>query len=71
MDEVREEAAAKVLLQQTKTAAYFNKRVKAKHFLVNDLVLRESATSQPTISGKFEAPWEGPYKVSKVVGTGT
>lgn len=71
IEELKDEAAAKILLQQAKTAAYFNKKVKVKQFLINDLVLRESTTSQPTTSGKFKAPWEGFYRVSKVVAPGT
>ncbi|XP_074323942.1 uncharacterized protein LOC141660858 [Apium graveolens] len=54
MEEVRDETTAKVLLQQTKTTAYFNKKVKIRQFLVGDLVLRESAASQPTLTGKFK-----------------
>lgn len=70
-EEIRDEAAAKIQIQQTKTALYFNKKVKTKQFAVHDLVLRESATSQPSITGKLKAPWEGPYKVSRVIGPGT
>lgn len=44
-EEVRDEATARILLQQSKTSAYFNKKVKVKQFLVNDLVLRESTAS--------------------------
>ncbi|XP_074352202.1 uncharacterized protein LOC141691376 [Apium graveolens] len=54
--EVRDEASRRVLQQQARTAAYFNKKVKVKQFLVGDLVLRESAASQPAITGKFKAP---------------
>ncbi|XP_074350791.1 uncharacterized protein LOC141690060 [Apium graveolens] len=56
MEEVRDEAADRVLLQQTKTTSYFNKKVKVKPFLIGDLVLRESEASQPTLTGKFKAP---------------
>ncbi|XP_074360287.1 uncharacterized protein LOC141700404 [Apium graveolens] len=61
LEEVRDDAVVRVLLQQERTAAYFNKKLKFKKFLVGDLVLRESATSQPTVTGKFKIPWEGPY----------
>ncbi|XP_074374032.1 uncharacterized protein LOC141714410 [Apium graveolens] len=67
LEEVRDEAAAKVLQHQERTAAYFNKKVKVKRFLIGDLVLRESAASQPTVTGKFKAPWEGPYQVTDIV----
>lgn len=71
VEEVRSEAAEKVKLQQHKIAAYFNKKVKGKLFVVNDLVLREAATSQPSVLGKLKSNWEGPYRVIKVVGKGT
>lgn len=70
VEDVRDEAVAKTLLQQQKIAAYFNKKIKVRQFLVNDLVLRESATSQPMVTGKFKAHQEGPYKVAKVVSPG-
>ncbi|XP_074362358.1 uncharacterized protein LOC141702604 [Apium graveolens] len=71
IEEVRDEVSRKVLQQQARTAAYFNKKVKVKKFLVGDLVLRESVASQPAITGKFKAPWEGPYQVTDVVAPGT
>ncbi|XP_074361146.1 uncharacterized protein LOC141701382 [Apium graveolens] len=71
MKEVRDEASKTVLQQQAHTTTYFNKKVKVKQFLVGDLVLRESAASQPTITGKFKAPWEGPYQVTGLIAPGT
>ncbi|XP_074373907.1 uncharacterized protein LOC141714277 [Apium graveolens] len=71
MKEVRDEASKRVLQQQVRAAANFNKKVKVKQFLVGDLVLRESAASQPTITGKFKALWEGPYQVTGVIAPGT
>ncbi|XP_074373769.1 uncharacterized protein LOC141714106 [Apium graveolens] len=67
MEEVRDKASMRVLQQQARTAAYFNKKVKGKKFMVGDLVLRESAASQPTINGKFKAPWEVPYQLTGLV----
>ncbi|XP_074348525.1 uncharacterized protein LOC141687220 [Apium graveolens] len=71
IEEIRDEASNRVLQQQARTTSYFNKKVKVKQFLVGDLVLRESATSQPSITGKLKAPWEGPYQVTEVVAPGT
>ncbi|XP_074323031.1 uncharacterized protein LOC141659979 [Apium graveolens] len=56
---------------EEKTAKYFNMKVKDKNLNVNDLVLRDFAASQPTVTGKFKPTWEGPYVVSKVVSAGT
>ncbi|XP_074346201.1 uncharacterized protein LOC141684969 [Apium graveolens] len=60
-----------VLPVEEKTAKDFNKKVKARSLKVDDLVLRDSAASQPIVSGKFKPTWEGPYRVSKVISAGT
>ncbi|XP_074377476.1 uncharacterized protein LOC141718998 [Apium graveolens] len=65
LEETREEDRMRMVAQQEKTARYFNKKVKPKDLKVDDLVLRNSATSQPTVSGKFKPTWEGPYRISK------
>ncbi|XP_074323436.1 uncharacterized protein LOC141660357 [Apium graveolens] len=67
LEETREESRLHMIGQQEKTTKYFNKKVKNKRFEVGDFVLRDSAASQPTISGKFKPTWEGPYQVLKVV----
>ncbi|XP_074373941.1 uncharacterized protein LOC141714315 [Apium graveolens] len=71
LEETREEARMRMIAQQEKIARYFNKKVKPKDFKVNDLVLRDSATSQPTVSGKFKPAWEGPYRISRLVSAGS
>ncbi|XP_074374586.1 uncharacterized protein LOC141714996 [Apium graveolens] len=71
LEETREESRLRMIAQQENMARYFNKKVKNRRFEVGDLVLRDSAASQPTISGKFKPTWEGTYKVSKVVNVGT
>lgn len=71
IEKIRDDVAVKTLLQQCKTTTYFNKKVKARNFLVDDLIFRESAFSQSTVIGKLKAPWEGLYKAIKVVGSGT
>ncbi|XP_074346907.1 uncharacterized protein LOC141703937 [Apium graveolens] len=71
LEEIREDSRFRMIAQQEKTAKYFNKKVKNKRFRVGDLVLRDSAASQPTVSGKLKPTWEGPYRVLKVVSAGT
>ncbi|XP_074323157.1 uncharacterized protein LOC141660095 [Apium graveolens] len=71
LEETREESRLRMIAQQEKTANYFNKKVRSKHFKVGDLVLWDSAASQPTVTGKLKPTWEGPYRVSKVISTGT
>lgn len=52
-------------------AAYFNKKVKGKLFIINDLVLREAVVSHPTKAGKLKPTREGLYRISKIVSQGT
>lgn len=71
IEEARDEAGERTILYQRKTATYFNKKVKGRQFLEGDLVLREAASSQPLVTGKLKPSWEGPYKVSIIVSSGT
>ncbi|KAL0301718.1 UNVERIFIED_CONTAM: hypothetical protein Sradi_6448600 [Sesamum radiatum] len=44
----------------------YNRRVKARYFQVGDLVLRRVDTLNPV--GKMDHNWEGPYKVTRIIG---
>ncbi|KAL0289763.1 UNVERIFIED_CONTAM: hypothetical protein Sradi_7066200 [Sesamum radiatum] len=46
----------------------YNKRVKSRSFQVVDLVLRRADALKPV--GKFDPIWEGPYKVTGIIGKG-
>ncbi|KAL0381905.1 UNVERIFIED_CONTAM: hypothetical protein Slati_4563500 [Sesamum latifolium] len=46
----------------------YNKRVKSRSFQVGDLVLRRVDALKPI--GKLDPTWEGPYKVTSVIGKG-
>ncbi|GAA0160627.1 hypothetical protein LIER_39070 [Lithospermum erythrorhizon] len=46
-------------------------RVKNRQFNVGDLVLRMYAITRPNCKNKLSPKWEGPYKISKVVGPAT
>ncbi|KAL0402452.1 UNVERIFIED_CONTAM: hypothetical protein Slati_4275100 [Sesamum latifolium] len=46
----------------------YNKRVKSRSFQVGDLVLRRADALKPI--GKLDPTWEGPYKVTSVIGKG-
>ncbi|XP_074359837.1 uncharacterized protein LOC141699941 [Apium graveolens] len=50
LEETREESRLRMIAQQEKSVKYFNKKVKNKRFKVGDLVLRDFAASQPTVS---------------------
>ena len=71
MEELRDTAQLRVAQYQQKVAQYYNSKLKPRHFQENDLVLREAAASMPLKTSKLSAPWEGPYKVSKVIRPGT
>ncbi|KAL0411669.1 UNVERIFIED_CONTAM: hypothetical protein Slati_3756600 [Sesamum latifolium] len=46
----------------------YNKRVKSRSFQVGDLVLRRANALKPI--GKLDPIWEGPYKVTGILGNG-
>ncbi|KAL0448325.1 UNVERIFIED_CONTAM: hypothetical protein Slati_1388900 [Sesamum latifolium] len=46
----------------------YNKRVKSRSFQVGDLVLRRADALKPI--GKLDPTWEGPDKVTSVIGKG-
>ena len=71
IEESRDKAQLKVAQYQKRVAQYYNSKVKIRHFVEGDLVLREAAASMPTKQSKLSAPWEGPYLVIKVVRPGT
>ncbi|XP_074374475.1 uncharacterized protein LOC141714879 [Apium graveolens] len=70
VEELRDSTHLKIVKFQEKTSKYFNAKVKPS-FKVDDLVLREEAVSQPGKVNKLSSPWEGPYRVAKVVRRGT
>ncbi|KAL0409491.1 UNVERIFIED_CONTAM: hypothetical protein Sradi_1883500 [Sesamum radiatum] len=46
----------------------YNKRVKSRSFQVGDLVLQRADALK--LIGKLDPTWEGPYKVTSVIGKG-
>ncbi|KAL8154533.1 hypothetical protein AgCh_000049 [Apium graveolens] len=71
VEELRDSTHLKVAKYQERTAKYFNSKVRPKTLGVNDLILREAAVSMPSKESKLSSPWEGPYKIVKVVRPGT
>ncbi|XP_074355888.1 uncharacterized protein LOC141695548 [Apium graveolens] len=71
VEELRDSTHIKVAKYQEKTAKYFNSKVKNRSLEVNDLVIRETAISEPNKVSKLSSPWEGPYRVAKVIRPGT
>ncbi|XP_074346147.1 uncharacterized protein LOC141684910 [Apium graveolens] len=67
LKEAREDSKLRMKEHQEKTTNYVKKKVKSKALKTNDPVIRETAVSQPTITGKLKPSWDGPYKITKVV----
>ncbi|VFQ85226.1 unnamed protein product [Cuscuta campestris] len=71
IQERRDDAAVKAEEYQRQSKRYHDKKTVLRTFEVGDWVLRKREKSQPTKGGKLAQNWEGPYRVEKVVRTGT
>ncbi|XP_074336996.1 uncharacterized protein LOC141674174 [Apium graveolens] len=71
IDEVWDQAVAKMERYKEKIKEHFSKKSRVKNFQVGDLVLRDTEASDPTNTGKLMPKWEGPYKVKEVLRSGT
>ncbi|XP_074377591.1 uncharacterized protein LOC141719106 [Apium graveolens] len=71
IDEIRDQAVAKMEKYKEKTKEHVSKKSKVKNFQVGDLVLRDTEASDLTNTGKLMAKWEGPYKIKEVLRPGT
>ncbi|XP_063942737.1 uncharacterized protein LOC135150384 [Daucus carota subsp. sativus] len=71
IDEVRDEANARVVESQKRASYYYNLRVKERFFRKGDLVLRKAEASGVGPKGKMAPNWEGPYQVKDVIGRGS
>ena len=55
-----------------RVASYYNARLKTRSMEPGDLVLRKSAiTNALREDGKLRANWEGPYRISSMLGPNT
>ncbi|XP_022156561.1 uncharacterized protein LOC111023436 [Momordica charantia] len=72
LEEHRETARLRTAEYKNRIARYYNSKVKKRDFKEGDLVLRKiMPNTKDSTSGAFRPTWEGPYKVTKVVRTGT
>ncbi|XP_017225060.2 uncharacterized protein LOC108201281 [Daucus carota subsp. sativus] len=71
VDEVRDQAIARMEKYKEKTRDHFSKKSRVRNFQAGDLVLRDTEASDPTNTGKLMPKWEGPYKVKEVLRPGT
>ena len=65
-DEVRESAAIRMVDNQQRASAHYNRKVRPRSLKNGTLVLRKVFENTAEMGiGKFQANWEGPYIVSK------
>ncbi|XP_025611902.1 uncharacterized protein [Arachis hypogaea] len=71
IEEIRDISALRQRATQQAIARHYNKSVKRRAFVKGDLVLRktENARKQPS-HGKLAANWDGPYRISEILGNG-
>ncbi|KAL0458671.1 UNVERIFIED_CONTAM: hypothetical protein Slati_0494300 [Sesamum latifolium] len=67
VEELREKAFIRVQRYKSIMINAYNRRIKARSFQVGDLVLQRVDALKP---GKLDPTWEGPYKVTNVIGRG-
>ncbi|KAL0395113.1 UNVERIFIED_CONTAM: hypothetical protein Slati_4477500 [Sesamum latifolium] len=68
IEELKEKAFLRMQRYKNIMIKSYNKRVKSRNFQVGDLVLRRVNALKPI--GKLDPTWEGPYKVTSVIGRG-
>ncbi|KAL0454672.1 UNVERIFIED_CONTAM: hypothetical protein Slati_0806400 [Sesamum latifolium] len=68
LEELREKAFIRVQRYKNIMINAYNRRVKARSFQVGDLVLRRVDALKSV--GKLDPTWEGPYKITSVIGRG-
>ncbi|GKV12387.1 hypothetical protein SLEP1_g23537 [Rubroshorea leprosula] len=67
VEEIREMSRIRNMAHQSRVAKFYNKRVRARQFQVDDLVLRKvGLTNTHSYMGKLAPNWEGPYMVVQV-----
>ena len=72
IEELRSTTQVKVAAYQQRVAKYYNSRVRSRNFKVGDLVLRKvMINTKEARAGSFGPNWEGPYKVTGILYSGT
>ena len=69
IDELRDKAHLRTALYQQKVAQHYNKNIRVRTFKIEDWVLRRVFQNTKEVgAGKLGPNWEGPYKITKIVG---
>ncbi|GAA0166312.1 hypothetical protein LIER_40166 [Lithospermum erythrorhizon] len=71
IDEMHDRALYKMQTYKHLTARTYNRQVRNKQFKVGDLVLRLYSITHPKERDKLSLKWEGPYRISRMIGPGT
>lgn len=68
LDKKREQVIIILAAYQQEVMKYYNKKVRTRNFCEGDLVLRRVTQNTKALNeGAFEANWEGPYKVLRII----
>nr|XP_025616244.1 uncharacterized protein LOC112708272 [Arachis hypogaea] len=71
IEEIRETAAIRHRALQQQLSRRYGQKVKPRSFNTGDLVLRKTEQARrPPSHGKLAATWDGPYRISEVLGRG-
>ena len=69
LEEYREAATIRLAEYQQKLARCYNRDVKVREFGVGDLVLQKAVGNmRDTNAGNLAPTWEGPYRVTSIIG---
>ncbi|XP_070005416.1 uncharacterized protein [Nicotiana sylvestris] len=72
IDERMDLAHIRMAAQKQRIERYYNRKANLRYFKVGYLVLRKVAQNTRELNaGKFGPTWEGPYRVSAVIGKGS
>ena len=70
LEEYREATIIRLAEYQQKLARHYNQDVKTREFGARDLVVQKNVGNmRDTNAGKQASTWEGPYRVTSIVGT--
>ncbi|GAA0173287.1 hypothetical protein LIER_26939 [Lithospermum erythrorhizon] len=67
-DELRDKPLFRIVQYKHLIVRTYTRRVKNRQFNVGDLVMRMYAITHPNCKNKLSPNWEGPYRITKVVG---
>jgi len=71
IDELRDKTHLRTALYQQKVAQHYNKNIKVRTFKIGDWVLHQVfQKTKEAGAGKLGPSWDGPYKITKIMGYG-